>query len=262
MLLGMHAPRRSILLVPLLALAACAAPRPAPVPVEAEGTLVRHRRVRLAPYHTQDFEAVLRACVAGAEEDGSAAGWLCYRESPGRYWLVTFASEDGELEEPPGLEGFVETFAPEALDDLRALELEVEWEWELQQAEDWSTVREMSTDTHPKARMMLREVRPGREAEFAAALTARTAFLAEHGYPLPIEGFVMRRGDASLAVQVVFPRDWSSFHGAESFGAFIDSLDGEARAEYARRKAALMETMSRAKFLHASFAPELSHAPG
>jgi len=252
----MQLPRRTLLV--LAALSACAQLPEAP-PVAAEGTLVRHRRVRLAPAHTRGFEAVLEACTQAAGASAWSAPWLCYRESPGRYWLVTFAGEDGRFAEPRGLSGFVGALAPDALDDLAALELEVEWEWEFQQAAAWCTADEVSTKTHPKARMMLRTVRPGREAEFAAALTARTAFLAEHGYPLPIEGFLMRRGDRTQAVQVVFARDWSSFHAADSFKAFVEGLDEPARADYAGRKATLMGTMSRAEFHDADLIEDLSY---
>ena len=247
----------------LAALAACAHLPPsidaaAPIPVAADGVHIRHRRVRLAPSHTKGFEGVLRACVTGASAAGLDTTWLCYRESPGRYWLVTFAAHDGTFDEPQGLEGFVGHAAPAALPDLRELELEVEWEWELQQAAAWCTVEAVDIQTHPKARLMVRTVRPGREAAFAAALTARTAFLAEQGYPLPIEGFVTRRGGPAGALQVVFPRDWSSFHDADSFRAFVEAMDGPTRVEYDGRKAALMHTMSRAEFHDADLVAELS----
>ena len=85
-----------------------------------------------------------------------------------------------------------------------------------------------------------------------------TAFFSEHGYKLPIEGFVVVAGAPGTAMQVVFPVDWPSFHATDSFGAFVRSLDTEAQEDYAGRKAALMETMARAEFYDGSFAPELS----
>ena len=73
---------------------------------------------------------------------------------------------------------------------LEAIEYESEAWMLTRQRTAWSTVDSMSTSANPKARVMLRTVRPGLEAAFDSALTARTRFLGERGYPLPIEGFV------------------------------------------------------------------------
>ena len=60
----------------LLLLAACGAPPQAELqaelqalPVDAEGSWIRHRRVRLAPAHTKGFEAVLATCVNRASSE-------------------------------------------------------------------------------------------------------------------------------------------------------------------------------------------------
>jgi len=245
----------------LLLLTACNVTPEGPtqrVPVDADGTWLRHRRVRLAPADTKGFEAVMAACAEGAQAREWSAPWICYRESPGRYWIVTFAGDDGRFTEPVGLAGFVGALSPSALEDLRALEHEVEWEWESRGVAAWSTGGEVDTTTHPKARLMVRTVRRGMEAEFAEALAGRTAFLREHGYRLPVEGFVTRRGGPPRGeLQVVFPTDWASFHGEGSFGVFVKGLDADAQEDYAGRKAALMRTMSRAEFHDADLVPEL-----
>lgn len=254
--------RTTLSLAALTTLGACAqlpGRLTSPLPVTADGTQLRHRRVRLAPSDTLGFEAIITACVTGARAAQLETAWLCYRESPGRYWLVTFAGPAGPFGEPAGLEGFVEHCAPDALPALRELELEVEWEWEAQKVAAWAIGEEVDLTTHPKARLMVRTTRPGMEAEFAAALGARTTFLADHGYPLPIEGFLSRSGGPAGSLQVVFARDWSSFHADDSFKAFVESLDGDARTEYATRKADLMRTMSRAEFYDADLLPELCY---
>jgi len=93
------------------------------------------------------------------------------------------------------------------------------------------------------------------------ALAARTAFFAEHDYPLPVEGFAVRSGAPGRALQVVFPADWSSFHATDSFYAFVQGLGEAEQEDYAGRKAALMETMSSAEYHDGSFAAELSYRP-
>lgn len=249
------------------------APTPVPPSFKANGIFVRSLRLRLVPYHTQAFEALMRRCVAAAASAAlpESHEWLCYRESPGRYWIITFSETRDGFACPPSFAGFVASIAGAESEEARReatamlddLEYETEWWMLTRQKTEWSTVESMSTATHPMARAMVRTIRPGMAEEFDAALTARTAFLHEHGYPLPVEGFVTL--DASppelrhAAMQVVFPVDWPSFHASESFGAFVGSLDPVAQEVYAARKAALMRTMSRAEFYDGSYAPELRY---
>ena len=86
------------------------------------------------------------------------------------------------------------------------------------------------------------------------------AFLARSGYPLPVEGFTLPHvGSPRRAMQAVFPVAWGSFHESTSFFAFSKTLDEAGQAEYAERKADLLETMSCAEYYDASFVPELSY---
>jgi len=244
--------------------------------IEADGEFVRHLRLRLAPSHTKRFEALLEECVAAARAarlDGTH-GWMTYREPPGRYWIVTIADAEEEFPLPADLHGFVGSILASAAESERAaadaraegeaaldgLEIEVEWNLLLRTKSEWSTVEAMSTATHPKAHWIDRTIRPGMEAEFDRALAARTAFFAKRDYPLPVEGFVVRAGAPGRAVQVVFPVDWPTFHGATSFFEFSKTLDEAGRQEYADRKADLLRTMSRAEYHDASFVSELSYA--
>ncbi len=238
--------------------------------IEAEGIFVRHLRLRLAPFHTQAFEKLMRRCVQAAQTTDLPGEyeWLCYREPPGRYWLIFFSETIDGFKIPESLRAFALHLARAeggtALDEISGLlvglEYETEWEIIFQQKSSWSTVEGMSTATHPKARIMDRMIRPGMEVAFEDALEARTAFLLVHGYELPIEGFVTRRGEPGHEWQVVFPVDWSSFHESDSFGAFILSLDDSVQEEYARVKRALMETMDRAEYYDGNYADELSYS--
>jgi hypothetical protein len=240
---------------------------------DADGHFVRASCVRLVPYHTQAFEAIMKRCVAAAQAAAlpESHGWLCYRESPGRYWIITFSETVDGFAHPPSFAGFVSSIAEAESEAARRevaamlddLEYAPEWWMLTRQKAEWSTVEGMSTSTHPMARVMIRTIRPGMDEAFDAALTARTGFLREHDYPLPIEGFVTLDAEPAAlrhaAMQVVFPVDWPSFHASESFGAFVRSLDPAAQEEYAERKAALMRTMSRAEFHDGRYAPELRY---
>ena len=242
--------------------------------IEAEGPFVRHVRLRVAPAETKTFEAILGDAAELAERAGlgPAYDWLCYRESPGRYWVVTMADERADFPVPASdrpvrsLLGAVERAGgkSEGLPErFEAIEHELEWSLLTRQKAVWSTVDSMSTATHPKARIMWRTVRGGRATEFDRALAARTAFLAERGYPLPIEGFVVLEGlprevARGAAMQVVFPRDWASFHASESFWEFVQALPAAGREAYLERKAALMSSMAGAEYFDGDFLPEAS----
>jgi len=256
----------------LLPTACAAAPHAATESFEASGVHVRHVRLRVAPAQTQDFEALVERCVESAATAGlpDEYDWLCYRESPGRYWLITFSGERDGFAIPTS-EHPLRTFARHVADQegpsaraeiderLAALEYELEWSMLTRQRLEWSTVEEMSTATHPAARIMLRTVRPGLEADFERALAERTAFLKDHGYPLPVEGFVILSGAPGAAMQVVFPRDWPSFHARESFWEFVQRLPEPEREEYMRCKADLMRTMLSAEYYDAEYLEPASY---
>jgi hypothetical protein len=239
----------------------CVASPAATSSLEADGVYVRHVRIRVVPSHTKAFEALVTRCLAAAQaaELPSEYSWLCYREPPGRYWLLWFSETENGFalpDRPDPLAGFARKVAgtvgggapAEIEEQLGHLDYEIEWNALHRQRASWSTVSEMSIAAHPKARMMVRTVQPGSEADFERALAARTAFLAENGYPLPIEGFVTLSGAPGTAMQVVFAVDWPSFHATTSFGAFVRALDPAAQEAYAELKQALMVTMQRAEY--------------
>jgi hypothetical protein len=265
---------RALLVFALLVPAACTTVDPAAVTdaFAADGVHVRHVRLRIAPAQTGDFEALLARCVGIAEAAklSDDHDWLAYRESPGRYWLVTFSDERDGFSIPTS-DRALRTFAlhlaaiesedavAEMEQRLGALEYELEWSILTRQKREWSTVEDMSTSSHPKARMMMRTVRSGEEAAFERALAERTAFLLAKGYPLPVEGFVTLTGLPGTAMQVVFPRDWTSFHAAESFWQFAQRLPEADHDEYTRLKEALMPTMASAEYLDAEHLPAASY---
>ena len=263
----------------LLALTLAIACRAAPVATREAGAPeisagddapLRHLRVRIAPAQTKDFEALLERCVASAEDASLApeAGWLVYREPPGRYQLVWFGAppEAGSVPPESALVTFLRTFtgrsAADRVAELGRIEWELEWSLLLAQRAAWTSPVALDPARHPKLRLMGRQVRPGREDAFAEALAARTGFLVAHGYPLPVEGFESLEGPAGFEVQAVFATDWPRFHGRDSFKAFLERLSEAERTEYARVKAALMATMASADYFDADLQPALSFPPG
>ena len=247
----------------------CATTRARASTFEAEGIYGRHLRLRVTPAQTRNFEAIMKRCVAvaSAADLGEEYAWLCYREPPGRYWVLMFSATPDGFATPGALLGFVkhideigdEADRGELVAMLDELEYEIEWEVVFQRKASWSSTRELNESSNPKARIIDRSIRPGMEDAFDDALARRTTFFVEHGYPLPVEGFVVRSGAPGRAFQVVFPVDWPSFHRTDSFFAFSKGLDQTRRDLYAAHKAALMPTMSSAEYHDGDFVSELSY---
>lgn len=118
----------------------------------------------------------------------------------------------------------------------------------------------MTTSTHPKARITSYSILPTATSAFDRALTARTRFLADHDYGLPIEGFVIKRGVTHQARQVVFPVSWDAYHATDSVEAFVERLDQVAHSELQRLNQALTETVQNIERYDGDFVRDLSYS--
>jgi len=237
---------------------------------EAEGVYVRHLRIRVPPAEDPEFETLMkRLAKAAAEADlPEEYDWLCYREPPDKYWLLFFSESPTGFAVPSTLSRIADQIGragggaahAEIMAIVAGLDFVLEWEILGQQKASWSTVREMSTSNHPKARIVERSVRSHARGSFDAALSNWTSFLVQVQYPLPVEGFVLHSGSTNAAWQVVFPVDWTSFHGEGSVSAFVAGLDPTARARFAELEGALMRTVSSAEHYDGDFLQVLSYS--
>jgi len=271
---------RPLLPLALAVVAGCAsAPDAASDGLAADGPFVHHVRIRVVPYQTKAFEVLLADCARAARSvtTSDRDEWFFYREPPGRYWLLGFGAESGSLpllsaDDPvAALVDRVAERAPAAVSRvLRAqhaeLEYVVEWSLLLQRRGDWCGGPEMEPEAWPCARLMVRTVREGRAAEFDQALTARTRFFVDAGFPLPLEGFVVRDGvgaDAGiLTAQAAFARSWEGYHSRDHFPLWRAAQPPAVQARYDARKQALMVTMARAEFFDGTFLPAQSQRAG
>ena len=236
----------------------------------AEGVFVRRMRIRVTPFQIEKFEALIHRCVRAAEAAGLTEeyDWLVYREPPARYWLIVFGETVDGFAAPDSFASFARHVAraegPDALDEinvmLTSVEVEIEEKIVNRQYAAWSTVGGMTTATHPKARVVEYTIRRGAGEAFSRALAARTVFLKDHGYVLPIEGFVVLRGASWRATQVVFPVNWSDFHRSNSVDAFVAGLSAPAATEFRELDRALNETISKIEHYDGDFASELSYS--
>lgn len=237
---------------------------------DADGVFVRYTRLRVAPPDVSAFEALMKRCVAAAHQAklGGAYDWLCYREPPCRYWLIFFSETLDGFATPHAFESFArdvgQAESAEALQEvadlLARVGYETEWQFTHQQHAAWSTVQDMHTSTHPKARATYYTVVMGREEAFTEALAARTAFLLEHNYTLPVEGFISRQSASDQPLQVVFPVSWERYHRTDSVKSFIQRLNATARVEFQRLDQAVANVSQRIEHYDADFAKELSYS--
>lgn len=131
---------------------------------EAEGVYVRHLRIRVLPSEEREFETLMTRIVnAAAEADLSEEhDWLCYRELPDKYWLLFFNGSPTGFAVPNTFPGFADYIGQagsgaahaEIMAMVAGLDFRPEWEILGQQKASWSTVRDMSTSSHPKARII------------------------------------------------------------------------------------------------------------
>ncbi len=194
------------------------------------GIFVRETVFRVSPKHAAEWEAAVRdISTAAAKSNSSVHNWLLYKAGPFVYWMIQFSET---LDSIPTEMSFHSAFADlaGAQDYLNALSRLLKTDFEItrdiicQQDSYWSTVAEMSTDTHPKARVSDYWVRPGDEDAFDKLQKQLTSLLVEIGYPFPVESFRPRFGAPRVSQVVTFADSWESFHGANS----LDALANEA----------------------------------
>ncbi len=122
----------------------------------------------------------------------------------------------------------------------------------------WSTVRGMSTATHPLVRVAEYWVKPSRVRQFDRAVRDYVALLKRIDYPYPVEGFLWRVGAPGRNLVVTFPDDWSKFFG-ENRAEEIAAKHGATEELQSARKA-LAATLEKVEEHYLDFVPELSYS--
>lgn len=233
---------------------------------DAAGVYTQRVAIRVKPEDAERWEnAVSR--IAQAADKSRLPGkhhWLMYREGPFQYHLILFSDGFADIDT---LESFAIAFAKtegeglfkQAIEDIKSTQFEVLSIGVRQQVYSWSTVRSISTDTHPLARAVDYWVRPGSEKEFDTVMREYVSLLKRIHYPYPVEGFRWRLFAPGMYSVVTFPDDWSKFHGenrlelvARKKGAY------EQLMENRRRLAAILIRYSQ---FDLDFASDLSYSP-
>jgi hypothetical protein len=223
----------------------------------------------VAPSDVDDFEALLKQCVAAAHAAKlpESHEWICYRAAGCRYDVIRFSNTGDGFATPHPFGEFIHAIARsesrEALNDvekrLAAVDVKTEWCRLFRQYSSWSPVESMTTATNPKARITEYVVKDSAISQFDRALTARTTFLRMHGYTLPVEGFVGLGSASPIAWQVVFPVSWGQYYRSDSMDAFVNRLSADDQREFQRLNRELVTTASSIEQYDADYAPELRY---
>lgn len=248
------------------AMMGCFLPHLASAEVKADGgAYVRSVSIRVSPGDAERWEQAVRMIADAARKARSSDhDWLLYRAGPFRYWLILFSEglSDIVTEESfsaafAGTEG--EALFARGVEQLLSTRFEVIRDVVTQQLYSWSTVRSMSTATHPLARVAEYWVRPDSVQQFDRAVQDYVAFLKKIRYPYPVEGFRLRLGAPGRYRLVTFPDDWSKFFG-ENRVEEIAAKHGATEELQSARKA-LAATLEKVEEHHLDFVSELSYSP-
>ncbi len=183
------------------------------------GIFVREVVIRVDPPDVMKWEEAVKKIVAAAlKSKPTELDWLLYKSQPYEYWVILFGDK---IENIPGDEQINETFLgttgepeyKEALSLLSQTNFEIIRDIICQQDLIWSTVKSMSTETNPKARVIDYWMKPGAEVEFDKLQQQYVNFLKSIDYPYPVESFGPRIGAPRVFQVVTFPDNWSNFYG-------------------------------------------------
>ena len=213
------------------------------------GIFIRQTVIKVNPENVLQWEDAVREIAAAARQAKSPHhDWLLYRTASNNYWLIQFGDSIQNLPTERSFhEGFngLESNARylEALANLLATDFVLIRDCVYQQDIVWSTVKEMSTKTHPKAQVVDFIVKPGKEAAFDENQQKMVTLLQQIDYPFPVESFRPRFGAPRSNQVVVFPDTWENFYGINDL-TLLASKAGkktELEAIFSERNSLLLE---------------------
>lgn len=228
-----------------------------------EGVYTRTLEIEVQPSDVQAWEAAVASLAKAAKalKTEKRIDWIVYRTGPTKYWVI-FNRPD--LLEAITLEtlcsaigdGPQESALRAGLASLEATQFVVTMDALWQHSYEWSTVRSMSTSTHPLAVATEYSVRPADRREFGKAMREYVGFLVQIKYPYPMESFRWCLGRPGRCMSVIFPDNWVTYHKERSLDKFADSKN--LRAELARIRNRLFQSTHSVRETQLTFAPELS----
>jgi len=236
---------------------------------EAEGGVMRHIRVSVAPADTSSFQELLRQTsqlAASGNIDLQRLNWVCYRESPTHFWVFAYGDSLDTVSLPRGgVRALVTEVAKEASAGEREalfsmvdnIDVKEEWEIVAQFCDAWTIDNYAPPDYYKPKRfdILLAEfvVRRGSGARFDRALEEWFAFVRNQEYHGSAFVMVTLSG-SQRSTFAMLPE--SHEDGLELFSKSLGEPD---RLEFERLNEQIEDTVSDAKFYRAEHIPDLSY---
>jgi hypothetical protein len=234
--------------------------------VSEEGIFVQVVRLRVDANDVAKWENAVKKIreAAGKSRLSKKLDWLLYRETPANYLIITFSDSLADILTTKSFPAYFsgkesEEIFKNALKELNQTRFVILENNITQQMTALSTVREMSTKTHPMGRLTDYWVKPGKDSEFISIMQDYFKLLKKIEYPYPIEGFRYALFAPGKYQIVTFPDSWAGFFGENDLE--ILARKKKALKQLSDIKRRLSATLIKSSEIDISFARELSFSP-
>ena len=225
------------------------------------GVYVQLVSFKVKPEHSARWENAVARIAQSAKTSRLKYDWLMYREGDFRYRMILFS--DG-LADITTFDSFVKAFAgtageklfTQALADMKSTEFEVLENSIIQQVYAWGTVRRMSAETHPLARVVVYWIKPGKEKEYDSLIKEYVSLLKKIEYPYPFEGFQFSLFSTGKYQMATFPDSWSKFHGENRLETIAQKKGASKQLSDIQKR--LSEILIRSSQFDLEYMPDLS----
>lgn len=205
--------------------------------INPEGVFAQLLRID-AQNQSEQFETLITQLVRVADSVGleNPYYWICYRETPNHYWLLTISDSLDNFAHPGTIEGFasaISQFAnPFERDEISSLsealkELPVTRNV-TQQYSNWSTTNNVESRDFPKSRIVTYQINETDLLKFNDNMAKLSDFLSSNNVTFQVEGFIAYPRTLNVAWQVIFLPENSSFDKVHEHYEFSVGLNKEA----------------------------------
>lgn len=202
--------------------------------IKPEGVFVQILRIDTQD-KSESFDSLMLQLVEVADSANlkNPHYWLCYREAPNFYWLLTGMNYSiDDFIYPDTFEGFVSTLmeyaVPTKRKEIMALAEPLKnlptTKTITQQYAKWSTTNNVEARDFPKSKLVIYKLKESEINNFSNSMNELVDFLSANNISTPVEGFLVHPRSQNVAWQVIFlPREMP-FDDAHKFNELSDNL--------------------------------------
>ena len=165
--------------------------------------------------------------------------WICYRETPDHYWILTISDSVNNFKYPGTVVGFASTIAEFATPEKRSeiltkSERLKDLPFDLhttQQFSKWSTTNNVESRDYPFSRVVIFNIKEGKISEYHENVVKLTKSLDQKEITFQVEGFLVVPSTLNAAWQVIFVPDSTSIANVPAeLSNFQESIKANTQA--------------------------------